>query len=104
MFLNSKRFLGYGNLFTSKSTMDCYSLSVKNSDHYNFTDYSIYPAPFAIPLLGTIDGNKTIEIMNLAVLTFFDKYLRQKHDIDLVQKTKAYSEIEIVTNIDGNKI
>jgi hypothetical protein len=42
--------------------------------------------------------------MNLAVLTFFDKYLRQKHDIDLVQKTKAYSEIEIVTNIDGNKI
>ncbi len=30
MFLNSKRFLGNGNLFTSKSTMDCYSLSIKN--------------------------------------------------------------------------
>ena len=38
LFLNSKRFLGYGNLFTSKSKMDCYSLSVKDSDHYNFSD------------------------------------------------------------------
>ena len=103
MFLNSKRFLGYGNLFSSKSTMDCYSLSVKDSDHYNFTDYSIYPAPFATPLLGTIDGNKTIEIMNVMVLAFFDKYLREKHDINLIKKAKEYSEIEIVTNIDGIK-
>jgi hypothetical protein len=43
------------------------------------------------------------EIMNLAALVFFDKYLKEKHDIDLVQKTRAYSEIEIVTNIDVNK-
>ena len=99
MFLNSKRFLGYGNLFTSKSTMDCYSLSVKNSDHYNFTDYSIYPVPFATPLMGTIDGNKIIEIMNVSVLAFFDKYLKEIEGIDLVQKAKEYSEIEIVTNI-----
>ncbi len=103
MFLNSKRFLGYGNLFTSKSTVDCYSLSVKNSDHYNLTDYSVYPTTFAMPLMGTIDGKKMIGIMNLAVLAFFDKYLREKHDMDLVQKTKEYSEIEIVTNIDDNK-
>lgn len=85
MFLNSKRFLGYGNLFTSKSTMDCYSLSVKNSDHYNFTDYSIYPVPFAAPLMGTIDGNKIMEIMNVVVLAFFDKYLKEREEIDLVR-------------------
>jgi hypothetical protein len=103
MFLNSKRFLGYGNLFTSKSTMDCYSLSVKNSDHYNFTDYSIYPVPFATPLMGKIDGNKIIEIINVSVLAFFDKYLKEIEDIDLVQKAKEYSEIEIATNIDGRK-
>ncbi|MCP4259415.1 MAG: hypothetical protein GY774_18195, partial [Planctomycetes bacterium] len=103
MFLNSKRFLGYGNLFTSKSTMDCYSLSVKNSDHYNFTDYSSYPVPFAAPLMGTIDGNKIIEIINVSVLAFFDKYLKEIEDIDLVQKAKEYSEIEIVTNIYGIK-
>ena len=99
MFLNSKRFLGYGNLFTSKSKMDCYSLSVKGSDHYNFSDYSVYPVPAVSFLLGTIDGKKTIEIMNVIVLAFFDKYLKENKDIDLIEIAKKYSEIEIETNI-----
>jgi len=99
MFLNSKRFLGYGELFTSQTSMDCYSLSVKNSDHYNFSDYSIYPAPFAKPLLGTIDGNRTIQIMNVMILAFFDKYLKERQDINLIQRAKDYPEIELVTNI-----
>lgn len=99
MFLNSKRFLGYGKIFTGQSTMDCYSLSVKDSDHYNFSDYSIYPVPSVRFLLGTIDGEKTIEIMNVIVLAFFDKYLKETKDIDLIELAKQYSEIEIATNI-----
>lgn len=99
MYLNSKRFLGYGKLFTGKSTMDCYSLSVKDSDHYNFSDYSVYPVPSIGFLLGPIDGEKTIEIMNVIVLAFFDKYLKDKKDIDLIEQAKKYPEIEIVTNI-----
>ena len=43
------------------------------------------------------------EIINVSVLAFFDKYLKEIEDIDLVQKAKEYSEIEIVTNIDGIK-
>ncbi|UCE39010.1 MAG: hypothetical protein JSW00_07255, partial [Thermoplasmata archaeon] len=70
---------------------------------YNFTDYSIYPVPFATPLMGTIDCNKITEIMNVVVLAFFDRYLKEKKNIDLVQRAKEYSEIEIVTNIDGIK-
>jgi len=100
MYLNSKRFLGYGKLFTGKSTIDCYSLSVKDSDHYNFSDYSVYPVPSIGFLLGPIDGEKTIEIMNVIVLAFFDKYLKDKKDIDLIEQAKKYSEIEIVTNIE----
>jgi predicted dienelactone hydrolase len=99
MFLNSKRYLGYGNIFTNRSTMDCYSLTVKNSDHFNFSDYSIYPVPAAKPLLGSIDGGKVIEIMNIMVLNFFDKYLKEKHNIDLIKKAELFSEIEIATNI-----
>jgi hypothetical protein len=102
LFLNSKRFLGYGQLFTSKSITDCYSLSVKNSDHYNFTDYSIYPSPLVMPLIGTIDGNRIIEIMNVMVLAFFDKYLKENKDIDLIRLAKEFSEIVLVTNIDIN--
>jgi len=98
MFLNSNRYLGYGNIFTNRSKMDCYSFTVKNSDHFNFTDYSIYPVPSVQALLGSIDGAKTIEIMNVMVLNFFDKYLKEKDDIDLMKKAEWFSEIEAVTN------
>lgn len=100
MFLNSKRFLGYGKLFTGNSAMDCYSLSVRGSDHYNFSDYSVYPIPSVSFLMGTIDGKKTIEIMNVIVVAFFDKYLKKGQDIDLIKQAKAYSEIEVTVNIE----
>ncbi len=100
MFLNSKRYLGYGKLFIGESTMDCYSLSVKDSDHYNFSDYSMYPVPSISFLLGTIDGEKTIEIMNVIVLGFFDKYLKENKDINLIEQANKYPEIEIATNIE----
>jgi len=99
MFLNSTRYIGYGKIFTGKSTIDSYSLSVRDSDHYNFSDYSIYPVPSIRFLLGTIDGDKTIEIMNVIVLAFFDKYLKEKQDIDLIKQAKIYPEIEIMTNL-----
>jgi hypothetical protein len=99
MYLNSKRFLGYGKIFTGRSSADCYSLSVKDSDHYNFSDYSVYPVPTVGFLLGEIDGERTIEIMNVMVPAFFDKYLKEKKDIDLVEKAKQYPEIEMVMNI-----
>ncbi|OFY68598.1 MAG: hypothetical protein A2V64_11000 [Bacteroidetes bacterium RBG_13_43_22] len=99
MYLNSKRYLGCGPLFTGQSTHDCYSLTIKGSDHYNFTDYSIYPIPMVRILLGPIDGNRTIEIMNVIIPAFFDKYLKEKQEIDVIEKAKAYSEIEIITNL-----
>jgi len=99
MFLNSNRYLGYGNIFTNRSEMDCYCFTVRNSDHINFSDYSIYPIPAAKPLLGSIEGGKVIEIMNIMVLNFFDKYLKEKHKIDLIKKAELFSEIEIATNI-----
>lgn len=100
MFLNSKRFLGYGTIFIGKSKVDCYSFSVKDSDHYNFSDYSIYPVPSIGFLLGTIDGERTIEIMNAMVLAFFDKYLKGRQDIDLIEQAEAYAEIEIASNVE----
>ncbi len=99
MYLNSKRFLGYGNIFTGSSNAECYSFSVRGSEHYNFSDYSIYPVPSIGFLLGTIDGSKTIEIMNVIVPAFFDKYLKNDADVDLIKRAKRYPEIEIIANI-----
>jgi len=37
--------------------------------------------------------------MNIMVLNFFDKYLKEKYKIDLTEKAELFSEIEIATNI-----
>ena len=99
MFLNSKRYLGYGNIFTNRSKVDCFSLTIINSDHMNFSDYSIYPYPAAQPLLGSIEGEKVIKIMNVMGLSFFDKYLKEKQTIDLTEEAKLFSEIKIVSKL-----
>ncbi|MCG7854057.1 MAG: hypothetical protein MIO92_16190, partial [Methanosarcinaceae archaeon] len=82
LYLNSKRYLGCGPLFVRQTTHDGYSLSVKDSDHYNFTDYSVYPIPMVRALLGEIDGKRTIEIMNVIIPAFFDKYVKGNEEID----------------------
>jgi len=99
MFLNSKRYLGCGPLLIGQSIQDCYSLSVKGSDHYNFTDYSVYPVPMVRILLGPIEGKRTIEMMNVLVPAFFDKYLKGMGEIDLVKEAGKYPEIEISANL-----
>lgn len=98
MYMNSKRFLGYGRIFTDRSKADCFSLGIRGADHYNFSDYSIYPVPAVGFLLGTIEGKRTIEIMNVMVLAFFDRYLNGENKIDLIELAKKYPEIEIDSN------
>ena len=38
--------------------------------------------------------------MNVIVLAFFDKYLIERQDIDIINQAKIYSEIEITTNVE----
>lgn len=96
MFLNSQRFSGYGDLFVSKSRNICYSVTIMNSDHYNFTDYALFPIQ-STRQLGSIEAAKPIEIMNSMILAFFDKYLIQKNDISLTSIAKIF-DVEFVSN------
>jgi len=98
MFLNGKRYVGYGKLFTKNIVKDGYSFSVRDADHYNYTDYSIYKIQNLSFLMGTIEGNRIIVIMNDLVVAFFDKYLKQKENIDIINKAQNYPEMEIWTN------
>lgn len=99
MFLNGRRYVGYGALFTQHIIRDGYSLSVRNADHYNFTDYSIYKLQGLSFLMGKIEGNRIIEIMNNLVVMFFDKYLKQKQNINILNHARVFPEIEIWTNM-----
>lgn len=96
MFLNSQRFSGYGDLFLSKSKNICYSVTIMNSDHYNFTDYALFPIQ-STRQLGSIEATKPIEIMNSLILAFFDKYIMHKNDINLTSISKKI-DVEFVSN------
>jgi len=37
--------------------------------------------------------------MNVVIPAFFDKYVKERREIDVVKEAKAYPEIEIVTNL-----
>jgi hypothetical protein len=96
MFINSQRYLGYGELFSGRSDGPCYSVTVPNSDHYNFTDYALFPNP-STSMLGSIDPKMPIEIMNTYILAFFDKYLKYKNSISLSDLAQKY-DVEFFTN------
>ena len=100
LFINSQRYLGYGNLFVNKSNKDCYSVTVRNSDHYNFTDYALYPTQTNM-MVGTVDAAIPIEFMNAMILAFFDKYLLGKNNRDLQEISSKY-DVEYVSNIRNN--
>jgi hypothetical protein len=99
LFLNSRRYNGYGDLFKGKSNKDCYALAIKNADHYNFSDNSLYPSPNISFLLGPIDGKRALDITDAIVLSFFDKYLKLDSEIDLLKEAAKFPEIEISSNI-----
>lgn len=90
LFLNSQRYLGYGHLFTGRGTNDCYSVTVRNSDHYNFTDYALFPVT-NLSQIGTIDPEVPIRIMNNLVVMFFDKYLKGNSNIDFKKECKEFN-------------
>ncbi len=96
MFINSQRYFGYGNLFVSKSGKDCYSITVRNSDHYNFTDYALYPIQPNM-MVGTVNAALPVEIMNSMILAFFEKYLIGRNDQDLQTISQKY-DVEYVSN------
>lgn len=100
LFINSQRYLGYGNLFVSRSNKDCYSITVRNSDHYNFTDYALYPMQTNM-MVGTVDATLPIEIMNSMILAFFDKYLIGKNIHDLNEISQKY-DVEYMANDKNN--
>jgi len=101
MFFNSQRYLGCGPLFLRQTRQDGYSLSVRGAGHYNFSDYSVYPVPSIQFLLGPIDGDRMIDMMNGIIRAFFDKYLKQEPEIDILKIAQKYEEIDIVTHIES---
>lgn len=67
------------NLAFEKAEKDVFLVKVKNSEHMNFSDFSVAWLELKeMGMLGEIDGNKMINIMNDSVVIFFDNYLKKE--------------------------
>ena len=75
-----------------------YHIGVKNTKHFNFSDYAIYFSPLrALGLLGSIDGMRGLQITRAYVRAFFDTYLGSAPSPLLRGSTSAYPEVQFYT-------
>ena len=75
-----------------------YRLSIKGTQHYNFSDYAISFSPMrALGALGSIDGVRGLQITRTYVRAFFDTYLNGIPSPLLRGPSSAYPEVQFLT-------
>ena len=77
-----------------------YHIGVKNTKHFNFSDYAIHSFPLvlrALGLLGSIDGVRGLQITRAYVRAFFDTYLNNTPSPLLRGPASAYPEVQFYT-------
>jgi predicted dienelactone hydrolase len=73
-------------------------LSIKGTQHFNFSDYAVYFSPArALGLLGPIDGVRGLQITRAYVLAFFNTFLNQIPSPLLQGPASAYPEVQFLT-------
>ncbi|MDF2506057.1 MAG: isoform, partial [Clostridium sp.] len=73
------------NMVASKNALDSHDVVFKESGHLNFTDLPLF-SPFLAKMLGTgnIDKVYCIEKMNNVVLDFFNYYLKDGKELNIM--------------------
>jgi predicted dienelactone hydrolase len=92
MYVGSRRFIGYDDVFAGQVKDDAYTLTIGDADHYDFTDFTLLHRDHA--MIGTVDGQRMLDIMNAYTLAFFDLYLKGVES-DLIRgKRQPYPEAD----------
>lgn len=75
----------YANMVASKNAIDSHDVVFKESGHLNFTDLPLF-SPFLAKMLGTgnIDKVYCIEKMNNVVLDYFNYYLKDGKELNIM--------------------
>jgi predicted dienelactone hydrolase len=85
-------------ILRSVPSSERYSLSIKGTQHFNFSDYAVSFSPArALGLLGSIDGMRGLQITRAYVRAFFDTFLDQAPSPLLQGPTIAYPEVQFLT-------
>lgn len=75
-----------------------YNLSIKGTEHFNFSDYAAYFSPLQLlGLLGPIDGMRGLQITRAYIRAFFDTYLNSVPSPLLHASPGNYPEVQFLT-------
>jgi predicted dienelactone hydrolase len=76
-----------------------YLVSVRGATHISFTDYvlSLHRLRYLGNVLGTIDGERMVDLVNDYVLAFFDEALLERNDVILDGATDRYPEVVMLS-------
>jgi len=89
---------GTDRIFANSESI-CYGLYVEGSRHLNFADISLYTPLFKdLGMLGTIDGYRMLDILNIYVRTFFDKHIKNIDSPLLDGPSADYPEVTFLRN------
>lgn len=77
----------YANMVASRNAVDSHDVVFRNSGHLNFTDLPLF-SPFFAQMLGTgnIDRVYCIESMNKVVLDYFNYYLKEGKELNILNE------------------
>lgn len=98
--------LPINDLFYHQAESSVYMIVIKDALHGNFTDVSLMKAGGFLKVngvVGTIDGNKFLEIQNNYVLEFFNKYVRNLPAPLLDGLSSKYPEVLFKSRIPKNE-
>lgn len=94
MFMYSEGSTGMNKYFYTINKNDTYSVSIKDSKHLDFIDIAYILKNWMKELpekYGKIDGNLMVKIINDYILSFFDKYMKDKDP--LLLERNPYNEV-----------
>ena len=94
MFMDSEGSTGMNKYFYTINKNDTYSVGIKDSKHLDFVDSAYILKNWMKELpekYGKIDGNLMVKIRNDYLLSFFDKYMKDKDA--LLLERNPYNEV-----------
>jgi predicted dienelactone hydrolase len=97
MFMGSRRFVGYDEIFARSVDADTYILIVPESDHYDYTDFTLLHRQHL--MIGTVDGRQMLRIVNAYTLAFFDRYLKGEESDILTGATRPFPEVHYTAHL-----
>ena len=84
-------------LFYERSESTAYRMKIWGARHDNFSDVSLYGGFFRQEdKLGSIDGDRCVEIQNAYITSFFDKHLRGFKAPLMESQSPAFPEVEFM--------